>query len=427
MTAQLPLAGIRILDMGQFWAGPNAGRHWGDAGADVIKIESCRRPDPLRIQARGIYPDRDPDGAKGDHWNRSGMINERNRNKRSLAIDLASDRGRQIFLDLVRHADVVSQNYSSRVMPSLGLAYETLSEINPRLIMISIMSQGLTGPESQYVSYGQNLEQLSGISYFSGYPDDEDSSVGFALPDPLGGAAAAFAVAAALRHRERTGRGMHIDLSQRETASLVVGDALVEYSLGGHPVRLGNHEPGASPSECYPTAGEDRWVAISIRSDGDRVRMAEAMGSPELATDARFASIIGRRRHRAELDAAIEGWTRQQDHREAMALLQQSGIAAAAVLNPRELFQDPHLRARGFWEATSDYSSGEQEYTGRPMRLSATPYGGRTPTPGLGQHNREILGELLDLDDAELDALEADGVIGAEPILSASGGMAVAR
>lgn len=426
MTAPLPLVGIRVLDMGQFWAGPNAGRHWADAGADVIKVESCRRPDPLRIQARGIYPDHDPGGPKGDHWNRSGMVNERNRNKRSLAIDLTSPRGREIFLQLVSHADVVSQNYSSRVMPSLGLGYDTLSEVNPRLIMISLMSQGLTGPESDYVSYGQNLEQLSGISYFSGYPDDEES-VALALPDPLGGASAALAVAAGLRHRDATGRGLHIDLSQRETASLVVGDALVAHSLGGHPARLGNHEPGANPSDCYPTRGEDRWVAISIRSDDDWARLCEAIDQPELMTDSRYVSIVGRRRHRAELDALIGRWTSQLDHQTAMERLQRLGIAAAAVLNPRELFRDKHLRQRGFWESTTDYSAGEQEYTGRPMRLSQTPYGGRTPTPGLGQHNREILGELLGMEDTELDALEAESVIGTEPILSASGGMAVAR
>jgi len=426
VTAPLPLVGIRVLDMGQFWAGPNAGRHWADAGADVIKVESCRRPDPLRIQARGIYPDHDPGGPKGDHWNRSGMVNERNRNKRSLAIDLTSPRGREIFLQLVSHADVVSQNYSSRVMPSLGLGYDTLSEVNPRLIMISLMSQGLTGPESDYVSYGQNLEQLSGISYFSGYPDDEES-VALALPDPLGGASAALAVAAGLRHRDATGRGLHIDLSQRETASLVVGDALVAHSLGGHPARLGNHEPGANPSDCYPTRGEDRWVAISIRSDDDWARLCEAIDQPELMTDSRYVSIVGRRRHRAELDALIGRWTSQLDHQTAMERLQRLGIAAAAVLNPRELFRDKHLRQRGFWESTTDYSAGEQEYTGRPMRLSQTPYGGRTPTPGLGQHNREILGELLGMEDTELDALEAESVIGTEPILSASGGMAVAR
>ncbi len=427
MDGSLPLAGIRVLDMGQFWAGPNAGRHLGDAGADVIKVESCRRPDPLRIQARGIYPDHDPGGAEGDHWNRSGMVNERNRNKRSLAIDLSSERGHGLFLRLVEAADVLSQNYSSRVMPSLGLDYETLRGVNPRLIMISIMSQGMTGPESQYVSYGPNLEQLGGISYFSGYADDLESSVGFALPDPLGGATAALAVAAALRHRDRTGGGMHIDLSQRETASLVIGAALVEQSLGGIPVRQENHELGRSPQDCYPTMGQDCWVAISVRGDADWGRLARAIGGERLADDRRFTSIVGRRRNRARLDEVISGWTGQRSHEDVMAELQGCGVAAAAVFNPRELYHDPHLRERGFWEPVSDYSSGEQEYTSRPMRLSRTPFRTRRPTPKLGQHNREVLSELLGLEAAELDALEAEGVIGNAPILSASGAMAVAR
>src|SRR5690606_18758513 len=143
-------------------------------------------------------------------------VNERNRSKLSLTLDLSSQRGKDIFLGLVALSDVVMQNYSSRVMPGLGLGYDTLSKVNPQIIMVSVMSQGLEGPESEYVSYGQNLEQLGGISYFSGYPDDETSSVGFALPDPLAGAATALAVASALRHRELTGQGMHIDLSQRE-------------------------------------------------------------------------------------------------------------------------------------------------------------------------------------------------------------------
>lgn len=422
MAPSLPLDGIRILDMGQFWAAPNAGRVWGEAGAEVIKVESCRRPDPLRIQARGIYPDHEPGE---DHWNRSGMVNERNRSKLSLAIDLSQDRGRELFIELVKVSDVVSQNYSGGVMERLGIGYETLRAVNPKLIMVSIMSQGLTGPESAYVSYGQNLEQLGGLSYFSGYPDDPYSSVGFALPDPIGGATAAFALTVALRHRELTGEGVHIDLSQREAATLVIGDAIVEYSMTGEvPPRIANHEPGAVPSECYPCSGDDQWIALSVRGDGDWARLCEAMGRPELIADDRFATIVGRLRNRAELDTLIGEWTRGLDKTALMAELQGRGVAAGAVFNPRELFADPHLRDRGYWETVEDYSAGTQEYYGRPMHLSATPFATRMPTPKLGQHNREILGGLLGLSEAELDALEADEVIGTEPLLTAEGGMA---
>ena len=425
MVDRLPLEGIRILDMGQFWAAPNAGRAWADAGAEVIKVESCRRPDPLRIQARRIYPHHDPGGEHGDHWNRSGMVNERNRSKLSLAMDLAHPRGRELFIELAKHSDAVSQNYSLGVMDRLGVGWDVLHEANPRLVLVSVMSQGLTGPESSYVSYGPNLEQLGGISYASGYADDETSSVGFALPDPLGGATAAFALMAALRYRERTGEGVHVDLSQREAATLVVGDSVVEYSLTGRvPARLANHEPGAVPSECYPCAGEDEWIALSIRGDREWASLCEAMERADLASDIRFATIVARIRNREALDDLIGDWTARFEKMALMSLLQSHGVTAGAVMNPRELFRDRHLRDRGFWEPVDDYSAGPQEYYGRPMHLSEIPYGTRLPTPKLGQHNREILGGLLGLSDAEVDELTAEAVIGTEPILTAEGGMA---
>lgn len=422
MSAPLPLAGVRVLDLGQFWAAPNAGRALGDVGAEVIKIEACARPDPLRIQARGIYPDHEP-GA--EHWNRSGMVNERNRNKLGLSLDLSSSKGRGLFLDLVKVSDLVIQNYSRRVMPSLGLGYEALAEANPQIILVSLMSQGLDGPESDYVSYGQNLEQLGGISYFSGYPDDDTSTVGFALPDPLAGATASLAAIAALRHRDLVGRGMHVDLSQREAASLVIGDALVEYSITGQPPRRqGNGQLGAHPSDCYPCRGEDRWIAIVIRDDRDWVRLSQAIHRPDLTYDQRVSSVIGRRRNKGFVDETISEWTRDRDPYGALSTLQIAGVTSGAVLNPRELFEDLHLRQRQFWEQVCDPHAGQQEYYGRPYRLSAVSLGTRRPAPALGQDNRAILGGLLGLTDAELSELEAEGVIGTRPILGASGGMA---
>jgi crotonobetainyl-CoA:carnitine CoA-transferase CaiB-like acyl-CoA transferase len=356
------------------------------------------------------------------------MVNERNRNKLDLALDLNSQRGREIFLELVKVSDAVSHNYSRRVMPNLGLDYAALSAVNPRIIVVALMSQGLDGPESDYVSYGGNLEQLGGISYFSGYTDDPYSSVGFALPDPLGGATAAFSLLAALRHREQTGRGMEIDISQREAASLVIGRELVEYSLTGrNPPRLGNHEPGCAPSDCYPCLGEDEWVAISIGSDAEWAGLCDAMHRPSLAQDRRFQTIVGRLRNREELDEIIAIWTRTLPKREVCELLQSCGVPAGAALNPRELFTDIHLRSRGFWERTEDYSAGEQVYYGRPYRLPESELGTRLPTPKLGQHNRYVLETILGLPSAEVDNLEAEGIVGTKPILTAEGGMAGRR
>jgi crotonobetainyl-CoA:carnitine CoA-transferase CaiB-like acyl-CoA transferase len=218
---------------------------------------------------------------------------------------------------------------------------------------------------------------------------------------------------------------MHIDLSQREAASLVIGDAIVEYSVTGEiPPRIANHLPGTAPSECYPCAGDDQWIALSIGSDDEWARLCGAMERPELTGDARFATIVGRMRNREELDTLIGEWTAGFEKAPLMATLQGHGVTAGAVFNPRELFVDPHLRDRGFWESVEDYSAGHQEYYGRPIHLSDTPYGTRLPTPQLGQHNREILGGLLGLDDAELDELEAQEVIGTAPVLTAEGGIA---
>jgi crotonobetainyl-CoA:carnitine CoA-transferase CaiB-like acyl-CoA transferase len=269
---------------------------------------------------------------------------------------------------------------------------------------------------------------LGGISYFSGYPDDPFSSVGFALPDPLGGAIAAFSLMAALCHLELTGRGVHVDLSQREAASLVIGQELVEYSLTGVvPPRLANLERGRIPSDCYPAAGDDQWVAISVGSDEDWVNLCSAMARPDLTCDPRFATIIGRMRNRSEMDELITDWTSTREKQWIMAVLQQWQVTAGAVLNPRELFRDPHLRQRGFWEVTNDTSAGTQEYYGRPYQSSLLHFGTHSPSPTLGQHNRFILSAILGLPENEIDSLEAEGVIGTKPILSAEGGIAGRR
>jgi crotonobetainyl-CoA:carnitine CoA-transferase CaiB-like acyl-CoA transferase len=344
------------------------------------------------------------------------MVNERNRNKLSLTLDLQDPRGKKIFLELVTKSDIVSQNFSRRVMPNLGLDYEALRAANPGIILISLMSQGLDGPERDFVSFGPNLEQLGGISFFSGYPDEAGSSIGFALPDPLGGATAALAAVAALRYRSLTGEGLHVDLSQREAASLVIGRELLEYELTGKtPPRLGNHELGASPADCYPTSGVDEWIAISVQSDTEWAALSRIIGRPELVQDSRFATLIARRRNKKELDQILADWTRTRKKEEAMAELQSVGVPAGAVFNPRELFINSHLRQRQFWEAVDDSSAGRQEYYGRAFHLSGTELKTRLPSPRLGEHNRIILTELLQMTGDEIDALERDGVIGTTP------------
>jgi len=417
---RLPLEGVRILDLGMFWAGPFAGKLLADAGAEVIKVESCSHPDNLRILARGLYPN----GEKGEHpWNRSGMINERNRNKLGVTLELGSEKGRDIFRRLVEISDVVIENFSTRVLARWELDYENLRVLNPRIILCSIYSQGAEGPESGFVSFGGTLEQLSGLAYITGYPDELPGLPNIQLPDPLGGTMAAGLVIAALRQRRLTGEGCHIDFSQRENAVSVIGDVLLDYPMNNRvPERNGNFDEAMAPHGCYRCIGEDDWITLGIRGDEEWVRLCLAIGQPDLAHDERFATITNRQSGKATLDSIISEWTATLSKHEAMARLQAANIAAGAVYTAKDLHEDPHLVAREFWEKVQDVEGGEHLYPSRPFRLSKTPLSTRTPAPTLGQHNRYVLQDLLHMTDNEIGGLIAQGVIGDEPTEDAQKG-----
>jgi crotonobetainyl-CoA:carnitine CoA-transferase CaiB-like acyl-CoA transferase len=411
-----PLDGVRVLDLGQFWAGPYCGRMFADAGAEVIKIESQRRPDILRIQARGVYPDRVP----GEHpWNRSGMVNERNRNKYGLCLDLTTPEGRDVFKRLAAISHLVVENFSVGVMEKFGLGFDVLHDVNPRLVMLSLTSQGLTGPEAGYSSYGTTLEQIGGLFGITGYPHRTPGFSSTAFPDPLASMLGLPAALVALREARRTGHGRHVEISQRELSTHTIGEAVLERMMTGvSPKPIGNRSKTCAPQGAYRCAGEDMWVVLTITSDDEWVSLGNVIGRPELARDARYANVAGRFEHHDEIDAFIEEWSRNLEHREAARLLQEAGIPAGAVLDVSELYHDPHLAARGFFETVTDTEAGEHRYVGRPFRLLGTPLGTYLAAPLLGQHNAFILCELLGMSDAEIDKLEARGIIGTTPAMT---------
>ncbi len=227
MTLPLPLHGIRVLDLGMFWAGPYAGRLLADMGAEVIKVEGPHRPDPLRLVPRGLFPNGEP----GEHpWNRSGMINERNRNKLAISLNLSQPQGLELFKKLVVISDVVIENFSARVMPNLGIDYPTLRDLNPRLVMVSIASQGLTGPERDTVSVDPIIQALSGLASLTGPPGKLPTTNAY-FSDPLAAVLAAGATLAGLLSRQQHGKGVHIDCSQREMLTSVMGPALMAYLM----------------------------------------------------------------------------------------------------------------------------------------------------------------------------------------------------
>lgn len=420
-TTRLPLNGVRVLDLGMFQAAPIAGMWLANAGAEVIKIESCSHPDNLRILARGVYPG----GEAGERpWNRSGMINDRNRGKLGVTLEMGHEKGRALFRRLVTKSDVIVENFSTRVLPRWGFNYSKLREINPKIILASLYSQGGAGPESGYVSFGNILEQLGGLTYITGYPDELPGVQSVVIPDPLAGSMMVGLIVAALRQRRRTGEGTHIDLSQRENVTSVIGEVILDYSMNGRVTeRMGNRDPHMAPHGCYACLGEDNWITIAVRDDEEWRNLCRAIDKPEMAEDERFETLERRHHHHNEIDSIISEWTRLQDKIQAMHYLQARGIAAGAVYTAADLYNDPHLKARSYWEDVEEPDAGYHVYPGSPFRLTKTPLTTRSPTPTLGEHNDYVFGELLGLKNEEIAELESDGVIGTEPTEAARRGL----
>ncbi|MDP6605463.1 MAG: CoA transferase [Dehalococcoidia bacterium] len=418
-TAQAAaLDGVRIIDLSMFMSGPMATQICADAGADVIKVESLQRLDGWRGAARGATDD--PDAAP--QWERSPFFNWVNRNKRDITLNLTDPQGAELLKQLVAGADVVIENYTPRVMANFGLTYEVLKAVKPDLIMLSMPGFGSDVSWRDYVAFGMSTEQMAGMSHLTGYEDGPPIFTGTNGGDPFVGVMAALTLAAALHHRDRTGEGQHIDLSQIEASTMFIGQELAGWSLSGHdPQRVGNRHATMTPHDNYPCEG-GRWVAIACRSDGEWRALATLIGRPEWASeDSPFATAAGRRAERGTIDAALAEWTRPQRHTELMHALQGVGVTAAAVLNGPELLDDPHLKARRFFKPQDRPGVGLKHYPGQPHRFVRAAAVDDSRAPLLGEHSREVLGELLGLGDAELDALEQADVTGTMPMAARGG------
>lgn len=423
----LPLEGVRIIDVSMWFAGPMASRLLADMGAEVIKVESLRHIDPWRGPVNAaLIRERFPDRVVSDRpYDCSPGFNLQNRNKCGITLDLSTDRGRELFKKLVRIGDVVLENYSPRVMVNLGLSYPVLKKINPRIIMMSLPALGRTGPDRDCIAFGQTIDCLSGMAYLTGYLGEEPMlQSGLSYGDPLSGMNAAFAVISALHYRRRSGKGLHIDLSQVEGVIAFSADAIMDYTMNGRVrERTGNRHRSMAPHGCYRCKGEDNWVVIAVPSDVAWRRLCQAIGQPSWAEDARFSDTLSRYRHQDELDRLIEEWTLEYDHYEVMHILQQADIPAGPVLDARELIEEPHLNQRGVFEIVTHPEAGTHPYIGMFARFSRTPISIRTPAPCVGEHNQYVFGELLGLSREEIAQLEKQEVIGTTPFEEQQGGM----
>jgi crotonobetainyl-CoA:carnitine CoA-transferase CaiB-like acyl-CoA transferase len=385
-SAEAPLAGVRVVDFTAFWAGPAASHSLAAFGAEVIKIESIQRPDGIRYSG-GMRTDVD------DWWEYGWVFHAMNTNKRSVTLDLQSEDGRRLVKDLVRQADVVIENFSPRVMEQFGLGADVLLDLNPRVVVVRMPAFGLTGPWRDRVGFAPTMEQIAGLAWVTGPPDGVPVAPRGAC-DPLAGAHAAFATLAALEFADRTGRGQLVEIPMIEIVLNVTAVQTIEFEVFGSVMeRRGNRGHTAAVQDIYRCAGEDSWVAVSVRPGDDRTALAELTG-----------------------ESSIEEWLATQNAEVAVDALCRARIPAAVVISPSLVTENPQLVHRGFFERLEHPRTGEGYYPCPPFaRLDGAERWLLRPPPTLGQHNEEVLTELCGLTAVDLDRLAADGVMGTRP------------
>ena len=399
----------------QAWAGAMSTQLLADMGAEVIQVESLTRYDPWRggrgrRNVWGPHPNDDPGELP---YNRNSNFNTVNRNKYGITLDLTTQEGKELFLRLVESSDVVAENFAARVMNNLGLGYDVLREVNPSVILLRMPSYGCYGPYSRHPGNGGSTEPMTGMSYLLGYSDGPPMNSGVMYPDPVAGVMGYAAILIALHHRQRTGRGQLIDLSQQETLIAFLGDNVLEYTLGGRaPEREANRDPWMAPHGNYRCRGDDSWIAIAVRSDSEWTELCRVAGRPEWAGDSRFSDAAGRRGHLDEVNGLVESWTEREDADDLMQRLQEAGVPAARVLNAEGVVNNPQLETRGFFETVNHPDAGTYPIAGMAFKLSRTPGRVRMPAPGLGEHSELVLRDHLGLEDHDISDLEKRGITG---------------
>jgi len=413
----LPFEGLRIIDFTAYWAGPIITHFFAIMGADVIHMESIQRPDGIR--AATVRTD------MGESWwEASPVFTGANTNKRDLTLNMSVPRGRELAMKLIAEADVVVENFSSRVFEHWGLEYETLRAINPSLIMVRASGFGNSGPWRDHVAYATTVEQGSGLAWVTGYADDRPEVTGGAC-DPIAGSHAAIALLLGVEYRRRTGKGLLIETPQFTTGLSLSAEQVIEYSSSGKLLgRDTNRSWVYAPQGAYRTADytppydsmpSDDWIAISITSDEQWLALCRVIGASGLATDPELASVQGRMRRHDEIDALIAAWARPLLADSAVATLVAAGVPASRFIGMAGLDEVPEVKARGLYEEVDQPVLGRVPLIGYPAKFEKGPHRiHRTPAPTLGQHNREILEGILGLSSSEVDALAAANIIGVQ-------------
>lgn len=416
MAKPLPLTGLRVLDMTTFWAGPCGTHFLAMLGAEVIHIESTRRPDGTRLIAGvPITEDR--------WWEKSPIFEALNTNKKGLTLDLQSPRGRELLRELIATCDVVVENFTPRVLDQIGLDFASVRSIRPDTVLVRMPGFGLEGPWRDNPAFAYVIEAASGVSWLTGYPDRTPYDP-YSIGDPNAGVHAVNAILLALEHRRRTGEGVFVEAAMVDAALNISAEQVIEYSAYGAVLeRDGNRGPTAAPQNLYLSEDVDEfgrldsWVAIAVATDDQWVKLCRALGSPSWATDPALSTQAGRREHQDLIDERLAAWCEHRGRDEIVATLWDAGVPVAKVMQPHRQTELEQLAFRGFFEEVDHPVNGPARLSTVPMRFSAGPNTFHTEhAPLLGQHNHELLTEL-GLSDAEIAGLEADGVIGSAPVM----------
>lgn len=394
-----PLRDVRVVEMGQLLAGPFCGQLLGDFGADVIKVEQPGAGDPMRQWGR-----EKPHG-QSLWWPVVA------RNKRSVTINLRTEQGQDLVRQIVAESDVLVENFRPGTMERWNLGYDELAAINPGLVMVRVTGFGQSGPYAPRAGYGSIGEAMGGLRYVTGDADRPPSRTGISIGDSLAGTYAAFGAMIALHARQRTGRGQVVDSAIYEAVLAMMESLIPEHTVAGYTrERTGAILPNVAPSNVYPCR-DDESILIAANQDTVFARLAAVMGRPELATDERYATHSARGESQAELDQLIAAWTAAQDADELLAALEQGGVPAGRIYRAKDMLVDPHFIAREGIVTLPHPEFGEIAMHNVAPRLSATPGVVQHIGPALGEHNDEVFGGLLGLDDATQARLREEGHI----------------
>jgi crotonobetainyl-CoA:carnitine CoA-transferase CaiB-like acyl-CoA transferase len=407
----LPLEGVRVVDFTAFWAGPSATHMLAGLGADVIKVESVQRPDGMRFSST-----RPPSVDRWWEW--GPVFHGANANKRAVTLDMGRPEGLELAKQLIAQADAVVENFTPRVMENFGLSWDVVHATNPRALMVRMPAFGLDGPWRDRPGFAQTMEQISGMAWVTGFADGPPLIPRGAC-DPLAGMHAVLAFLLALAQRDVDGEGRLVEVTMVEAALNAAAEQVVEHGAYGVCLgRDGNHGPSAAPQNVYACAGDERWIAIAVESDAQWEVLRAVMGDPAWAREPSLATVSGRRAAHQLVDDELARWCASEDADDLVERLVGAGIPAAVVIHPRDVSKNPRLRARGFFESLDHDVVGRHELPSLPFRFASRGDAGwlRRPAPTVGQHNDEVFGELLGLDDVERTSLRSERIAGERPL-----------